>query len=189
MKIGIIGSGFVGATAAYAIMMRKGASEIVLIDRNEDKAKAGSADIRYASPFVHPVNIYAGSYKNLNHSDLIIITAGISQKPGQSRLELLQKNAEILKDILHQVMAHSSGALILIATNPVDVMTHIAVKYAEKQGHPKHKIFGTGTTLDTARFRSLLGNHIGVDPNHVHGYVIGEHGDSEVLTWSTLMTR
>lgn len=184
MKIGIIGSGFVGATAAYAIMMRKGASEIVLIDRNENKAKAEAADIRHASPFVHPVNIYAGSYKDLKFSDLIIITAGISQKPGQSRLELLQKNAEILKDILHKVMANSSGALILIATNPVDIMTHIAVKYAEKQGFPEHKIFGTGTTLDTARFRSLLGNHIGVDPNHVHGYVIGEHGDSEVLTWS-----
>lgn len=184
MKLGIIGSGFVGATTAYAIMLKGGASEIVLIDKNKERAEAEAADIRHASPFVHHIRVYAGDYSDLKGSTMVIITAGISQKPGQTRLELLNQNAEILKEILDQVIHYTKDSLILIATNPVDLMTHIASKYAQKHGIKEQKVIGTGTTLDTARFRTLLGDHLEVDPGHVHGYVIGEHGDSEVLTWS-----
>ena len=184
MKLAIIGSGFVGATAAYAIMLKGGASEIVLIDKNKERAEAEAADIRHASPFVHHIRVYAGDYSDLKGSTMVIITAGISQKPGQTRLELLNQNAEILKEILDQVIHYTKDSLILIATNPVDLMTHIASKYAQKHGIKEQKVIGTGTTLDTARFRTLLGDHLEVDPGHVHGYVIGEHGDSEVLTWS-----
>jgi L-lactate dehydrogenase len=184
MKLAVIGSGFVGATAAYAIMLKGGASEIVLIDKNKERAEAEAADIRHASPFVHHIRVYAGDYSDLKGSTMVIITAGISQKPGQTRLELLNQNAEILKEILDQVIHYTKDSLILIATNPVDLMTHIASKYAQKHGIKEQKVIGTGTTLDTARFRTLLGDHLEVDPGHVHGYVIGEHGDSEVLTWS-----
>jgi L-lactate dehydrogenase len=186
MKLGIVGSGFVGATAAYAIMLKGGASEIVLIDKNKERAEAEAADIRHASPFVHHVKVYAGDYSDLKDTTMVIVTAGISQKPGQTRLELMNQNAAILRDIMDHIIYYASDSLILIATNPVDIMTHIASKYAQDKGLDPNKVIGTGTTLDTARFRTLLGDHLGVDPAHVHGYVIGEHGDSEVLTWSII---
>jgi L-lactate dehydrogenase len=186
MKAGIIGSGLVGATAAFSIMMTNAANEIILIDKNHDKAKAEAADIRHASPFSHPVNIYAGDYADLKNADVVVITAGLSQKPGQTRLDLLNKNAAIMKDIVERVISQAPDSLLLIATNPVDAMTHLAAKYAMEQGVPSNRVIGTGTTLDTARFRSLLGVQLGVDPQHVHGYVVGEHGDSEVLTWSII---
>jgi len=186
MKLAIIGSGFVGATAAYAIMLKGGASEIVLIDKNKERAEAEAADIRHASPFVHHVKVYAGDYSDLKNTTMVIITAGVSQKPGQTRLDLLNQNAAILRDIMDQIIYYTNDSLILVATNPVDIMTHIASKYAQDKGIEAKKVIGTGTTLDTARFRTLLGDHLGVDPAHVHGYVIGEHGDSEVLTWSII---
>jgi L-lactate dehydrogenase len=186
MKLGIIGSGFVGSTAAYAIMLRGGASEIILIDKNHQRAEAEAADIRHASPFVHHVKVYAGDYSDLKGATMVIITAGMAQKPGQSRLDLMNKNASILKSIMDNVIQYAPESLMLIATNPVDIMTHLAAKYAEQKGLSRSKVFGTGTTLDTARFRTLLGDYLGVDPAHVHGYVIGEHGDSEVLTWSII---
>ena len=186
MKLGIIGSGFVGSTAAYAIMLRGGASEIILIDKNKERAEAEAADIRHASPFVHHVEVHAGDYSDLKGSSMVIITAGVAQKPGQSRLKLMNKNASILKDIMDNVIGYAPDALMLIATNPVDIMTHLAAKHAGKKGISPLRVFGTGTTLDTARFRTLLGDYMDVDPAHVHGYVIGEHGDSEVLTWSII---
>jgi L-lactate dehydrogenase len=186
MKVGIIGSGMVGATAAFSIMMRNAANEIILIDKNHQRAEAEAADIRHASPFAHPVNIYAGDYADLENADVVVITAGISQKPGQTRLDLLNKNAMILKDITNKVISKAPETLLLVATNPVDIMTHLVSHYAQNQGIPTSKVIGTGTTLDTARFRSLLGMQMGVDPQNVHGYVIGEHGDSEVLTWSII---
>lgn len=184
MKLGIIGTGFVGSTAAYAIMLRGGAREIILIDKNKERAEAEAADIRHASPFVHHVKVYAGDYSDLKGATMVVITAGVAQKPGQSRLDLMNKNAAILKDIMDKVIHYAPDSLMLIATNPVDIMTHLATKHAENKGIPPLRVFGTGTTLDTARFRTLLGDHMEVDPAHVHGYVIGEHGDSEVLTWS-----
>jgi len=184
MKIGIIGSGFVGATAAYAIVMRGAATDVVLVDINRQRAEAEAADILHAVPFVHPVNVKAGDYPDLDGSGIVIITAGVAQKPGETRLQLLERNAAILKQIVPQVLEHAPDAVLVITTNPVDVMTHLAARFAAEYNVPSRRVLGSGTTLDTARFRALLGTHLGVDAHHVHGYVIGEHGDSEVLTWS-----
>ncbi|MGC9356964.1 MAG: L-lactate dehydrogenase [Anaerolineae bacterium] len=184
MKIGIIGSGFVGATAAYAMVLQRVASDIVLVDIDRERAEAEAADISHAVPFVHAVDVYAGDYEDLSGSKVVIITAGASQKPGESRLDLLNKNAAILGKIVPQVLENAPDTILLMTTNPVDIMTHVAAQYAADFDVPSTRVLGSGTTLDTARFRSLLGNHLGVDPQHVHGYVIGEHGDSEVLTWS-----
>jgi len=184
MKIGIAGSGFVGATAAYALVMRGVATEVVLVDVNQKRAQAEAADILHAVPFVHPVEVMAGEYADLAGSGVVIITAGVAQKPGETRLQLMERNAVILRQIVPQVIEHAPQAILIITTNPVDVMTHLATKIAADYGIPSHRIMGSGTTLDTARFRALLGTRLGVDPQHVHGYVIGEHGDSEVLTWS-----
>lgn len=186
MKVGIIGSGMVGATSAYAIMMRKAASEIVLIDKDEKRAIAEAADILHAVPFVHATEIYAGSFSDLKDAKIIVIAAGANQKPGETRLMLLERNASILNEIIPNALNTSPNAILLIATNPVDVITHLSAKIAFKYGVPHTRVIGSGTTLDTARFRTLLGNHVGVDPQHVHGYVIGEHGDSEVITWSNI---
>lgn len=186
MKVGIIGSGLVGATSAYALVMTKAASEIVLIDANEKRARAEAADIRHAVPFTHATDVYAGSYSDLKDATVIIIAAGASQKPGETRLMLFEKNAAILNQIIPQALAAAPEAIFLIATNPVDIITQIATSIAGQHGVPSYRVLGSGTTLDTARFRALIGNHAGVDPQHVHGYVIGEHGDSEVLTWSNI---
>lgn len=184
MKVGIVGSGFVGATAAYAIVMRGVATDVVLVDVNKKRAQAEAADILHAVPFVHPVEVAAGEYADLAGAGIVIITAGVAQKPGETRLQLMERNASILRQIIPQVLAHAPEALLVITTNPVDVMTHLATQIAAEHGIPARRVMGSGTTLDTARFRALLGAHLGVDPQHVHGYVIGEHGDSEVLTWS-----
>jgi L-lactate dehydrogenase len=184
VKIGIIGSGMVGATSAYAIMMLKAASEIVLVDANEKRAVAEAQDIQHAVPFAHATDIYAGTFGDLVGAKIVVIAAGASQKPGETRLMLMERNAAILHDIISKTIAVNPRVVFLIATNPVDIITHICASIANKFGIPSTKIIGSGTTLDTARFRTLLGNHIGVDSQNVHGYVIGEHGDSEVITWS-----
>jgi L-lactate dehydrogenase len=184
MKIGIIGSGLVGSTAAYAMVMRGVGREIVLVDRNTARAQAEADDILHAVPFAHPLQIVAGDYTALAGSRVVVITAGTAQKPGETRLQLLERNAAILQDIVHNVLTNAPEAVLVVVTNPVDVMTHLAARYAVEFGVPKTRVVGSGTTLDTARFRALLGRHLGVDSQHVHGYVVGEHGDSEVLTWS-----
>lgn len=186
MKVGIIGSGMVGATSAYAIMLRKAASDIVLIDINKKRAIAEAQDILHAVPFASAANIYAGDYKDLKDVKIVIITAGASQKPGETRLQLMERNASIMSDIISNVVKYNPNPVFLIATNPVDIITHICVSIAKEFGISPSRIIGTGTTLDTARFRALLGNYAGVDPQNVHAYVIGEHGDSEVLTWSNI---
>ncbi len=186
MKVGIIGSGMVGATSAYAIMMRKAASDIVLIDANEKRAVAEAQDIMHAVPFVAATDIHAGSYEDLKDAKVVVIAAGANQKPGETRLMLMEKNASIMKDIISHTAAVNPNVIFLVATNPVDIITHICIEIGKEFGIPSTKIIGSGTTLDTARFRSLLGSHIGVDPQHVHAYVVGEHGDSEVLCWSNV---
>jgi len=184
MKVGVVGSGLVGATSAYALVMAGVGSEIVLVDKNTIRAEAEASDILHAVPFAHRTRVYAGDYKGLQGSRVVIIAAGVNQKPGESRPELLGRNAAVFDEVVPRVLVHASDALLLIVTNPVDVMTHLAAERAAKYGVPSSRVIGSGTTLDTARFRALLGRFFGVDPHHVHGYVVGEHGDSEVLTWS-----
>ena len=184
MKIGIVGSGFVGATAAYALVMSGVGREIVLVDMNEKRAQAEADDILHAVPFAHPLTIRAGGYPDLADSRVVIMSAGVGQKPGESRLHLLERNAAVFKSVIPQIYQYAPEAILIVATNPVDVMTHIAARFAADYGVPSYRVIGSGTTLDTARFRALLGQYVGVDSTHVHGYVVGEHGDSEVLTWS-----
>lgn len=184
MKVGIVGSGFVGATAAYALVMQGVGREVVLVDRNTGRALAEADDIRHAVPFSHPLEVRAGDYEDLVGSRVVVLCAGVGQKPGETRLQLLERNAAIFREVVPQVFQHAPEAILVVAANPVDVMTHLAARYAAECGIAAGRVFGSGTTLDTARFRSLLGAHCGVDSRHVHAYVIGEHGDSEVLTWS-----
>jgi L-lactate dehydrogenase len=184
MKVGVVGSGFVGATAAYALVLRGVGREVVLVDKSPLRAEAEAADIRHAVPFAHPLVVRAGSFADLAGSRAVVLAAGVNQQPGETRLHLLQRNADVFREVVPAVLTHAPDAILVVATNPVDVMTHLAAKLAADRGVPAGRVFGSGTTLDTARFRSLLGDHCGVDPHHVHAYVIGEHGDSEVLTWS-----
>jgi L-lactate dehydrogenase len=186
MKIGIIGSGAVGATTAYAMVMRGIGREIVLVDRNATRAQAEADDILHAVPFAHPLHVRAGDYADLHGSAAIIITAGVGQRPGETRLQLLERNSAVFREVVPKVLSSAPDAVLIVATNPVDIMTHLAARYAADYGVPRHRVIGSGTTLDTARFRALLGRHLGVDSQHVHAYVLGEHGDSEVLAWSAV---
>jgi L-lactate dehydrogenase len=184
MKVGVVGSGFVGSTAAYALVMRGVGREIVLVDKNSARAVAEADDIRHAVPFAHPLEIRAGDYGDLAGCKAVVLCAGVGQKPGETRLQLLKRNAAVFREVVPSVLKQAPDAVVIVASNPVDVMTHVAAQFASELGIPPGRVFGSGTTLDTARFRTLLGTHCGVDPHHVHGHVIGEHGDSEVLTWS-----
>jgi L-lactate dehydrogenase len=183
-KIGIVGAGFVGATAAYALVMRGIGSELVLVDLNQARARAEADDISHAVPFAHPIRVSAGEYSELADSTVVIITAGVGQKPGETRLQLLGRNAAIFQSVVPEVLKYAPDAVLVVASNPVDIMTHLTARFAAEYGVPSTRVVGSGTTLDTARFRALLSNHLGVAANNVHGYVLGEHGDSEVLAWS-----
>jgi L-lactate dehydrogenase len=182
MKIGIIGCGFVGSSAAYAMVLQGVANEILLIDLNKDLARAQAEDILHATPFSHPVRLEAGEYGDLRGSTLVILACGVAQQPGESRLQLLGRNIKVFQQVVPQVLATAPEALLLIASNPVDLITEMVTKIS---GLPSSRVFGSGTILDTARFRTLLGDYYGVAPHSVHANVIGEHGDSEVLTWSS----
>jgi L-lactate dehydrogenase len=184
MKTGIVGSGFVGATAAYALVMRGVGRRIVLVDQNQARAEAEADDLLHAVPFANPLEITAGDYTELAGCKVVIVSAGVGQKPGETRLQLLGRNAQVFKQVIPNILQHAPEAVLLIATNPVDVMTHVAARYAEDFGVPSSRVIGSGTTLDTARLRSLIGRHLSVDSPHIHAYVLGEHGDSEVIPWS-----
>ena len=184
MKIGIVGCGMVGSTSAYALVVKGVGREIVLVDVNCTRAEAEANDIYHAVPFAHPLTIRAGDYCDLGDSRVVVIAGGVAQKPGETRLELLKRNADVFHEIVPAVLRHAPDAVLLVVTNPVDIMTHLAAQFASDFGVPPSRVIGSGTTLDTARFRALLGRHFDVDPQHVHAYVIGEHGDSEVLAWS-----
>jgi L-lactate dehydrogenase len=181
LKIGIVGTGHVGSTAAYSLVLQGVGSELVLIDQNRLLAEAHVMDILHATPFSHPVHLYSGDFSDLDGADLVILAAGVGQLPGETRMQLLQRNAAIFVDIVPRVMQYASEAVLLVATNPLDIMTQITTKLA---GLPAGRVIGTGTILDTARFRALLGELYKVSPNSIHAYVLGEHGDSEVLIWS-----
>lgn len=184
MKVGVVGTGMVGSTAAYALVMRGVGREIVMVDINRERAQAEADDIFHAVPFAHSLRVTAGGYADLAGSQVVILAAGVSMVPGESRLQLLGRNAGIFRQVVPSVLEHAPDAILVVATNPVDVMTYMAARYAGEHGVPPTRVLGSGTTLDTARFRVLLGRHLGVDPQHIHSYVVGEHGDSEVLTWS-----
>ncbi len=184
MKIGIVGSGLVGSTAAYALVMQGVGRSVVLVDRNADRARAEADDLRHAVPFAHPLEVSAGDYADLAGCRVVLLCAGVAQKPGETRLHLLQRNAAVFRAAVPAIVAHAPEAVIVVATNPVDVMTHLAARIAAESGVAGGRVIGSGTMLDTARFRSLIGAYCGVDPHHVHAHVLGEHGDSEVLTWS-----
>jgi L-lactate dehydrogenase len=183
-KVGVVGAGMVGSASAFAMVMRGVGREIVLVDVNRARAEAEANDIFHAVPFAHPMTVRAGSYADLENAYVVVIAGGVAQKPGETRLQLLQRNADVFKQIVPAVIQAAPDALLLVVTNPVDIMTHVAARCAAEYGVATSRVLGSGTTLDTARFRALLGRHFDVDPQYVHGYVIGEHGDSEVLVWS-----
>ncbi|HVO47211.1 MAG TPA: L-lactate dehydrogenase [Steroidobacteraceae bacterium] len=184
MKIGIVGCGMVGSTSAFALVMSGVGREIVLVDLNRTRAQAEANDIYHAVPFAHPLQVRAGEYPDLAGARLVVLSGGIAQKPGETRLQLLQRNADVFRQMVPSVLCQAPEAVLLIVTNPVDIMTHLAARFAAEFGVPATRVIGSGTTLDTARFRALVGRHFDVDPQHIHGYVVGEHGDSEVLAWS-----
>ncbi|MEM8861592.1 MAG: L-lactate dehydrogenase, partial [Chloroflexota bacterium] len=173
------------STAAYALVMSGVGRDIVLVDLDHKRAAAEAEDIYHAVPFAHSLTVRAGNYSDLEGARVVIMAAGVGQKPGESRLSLLERNSAVFQAVIPQIFQHAPDAILVVATNPVDVMTHVSAKIAAEMGIPSHRIIGSGTTLDTARYRALLSTHLGVDANHIHGYVIGEHGDSEVLTWSS----
>ncbi|CCU79143.1 L-lactate dehydrogenase [Halanaerobium saccharolyticum subsp. saccharolyticum DSM 6643] len=180
-KIAVIGAGGVGATTAYALMVQGVGSEIVLIDLNKDKAEGEAMDLRHGASFVNPVDIYAGDYEDLADAKLIIITAGAAQKPGETRLDLIKKNTGIFKKIIPSITKYNKDGILLVVTNPVDILTYLTYKISD---FPANRVLGSGTVLDSSRFRSLLSKNCGVAASNVHGYIIGEHGDSEVPVWS-----
>lgn len=181
MKVGVVGAGMVGGSAAFALALSGIASEIVLVDANERLAGAQAEDIAHAVPFHSATKVSAGPYEMLAGAHVVIVAAGVSQKPGESRLALLERNAAVFRSVVGSILHAVADPILLIASNPVDVMTDIATRLS---GLSPNRVIGSGTILDTARFRSLLGRHLGISPQSVHAYVLGEHGDSEVLTWS-----
>lgn len=182
-KIGIVGAGLVGSTAAYAVVLGNLAGEVVLVDRNQARARAEAKDIKHATPFSHPSRVYAGDYQDLAGSQLVIIAAGVNQKPGETRTALIGRNAEVFAEVVPKVVRAAPEAVLVVATNPVDVLTHLAYVVS---GLPPGRVIGSGTTLDTARLRALVGERAEVSSHNVHGYVLGEHGDTEMVAWSTV---
>ena len=181
-KAAIIGCGFVGSASAFALMQSGLFSEMVLIDLNKSKAEGEALDISHGMPFAHPVNIYAGDYKDLADASIIILSAGANQKPGETRLDLGKKNIIVFKNIISEITKYNRDAILLIVTNPVDILTYASVKLS---GFPENRVIGTGTVLDTARLKQILGSRLSVDPRTVHAFIIGEHGDSEIAAWSS----
>ena len=180
-KIGLVGTGLVGSSFAYALMIRRVASELVLVDANSEKALGEAMDLNHGLSFTRPMKITAGGFSDLAGAHAVVIAAGASQKPGETRLDLLARNAAIFRDIVPQVVKHNPDGIIVIATNPVDILTYVSL---EVSGLPPGKVIGSGTILDTSRFRFLLGQYYQVDTRSVHAYIIGEHGDSELPVWS-----
>ena len=181
-KVTIIGAGSVGATVAYTLVAQGTVSEIVLIDVNEAKAQGEALDIRQATPYLHPVKIHCGTYEDAAGSDIVIVTSGVGRKPGQSRIDLTQINVNILKSIAPQIVKHAPDALYLFVANPVDILTYVFCKIT---GVPRNRVIGSGCTLDSIRLRTKLSELYSVNQKQVHAYVLGEHGDSSFVAWST----
>jgi L-lactate dehydrogenase len=180
-RIVIIGTGAVGSTTAYTLLLRGRMDELVLIDVNHKKAVGDALDMCHGLPFVDKTDVWAGTYEDCRDADIIIITAGAAQKPGESRVDLLKRNVAIFESITSEVLQYNTHGILLIASNPVDIMSYFTWK---KSGWPERRIIGSGTLLDSARFRYLIGDKMHIDPRSVHAHIIGEHGDSELPLWS-----
>lgn len=181
-KIVLVGTGMVGMTYAYAMLNQNGCDEMVLIDINKEKTIGESMDLNHGLPFApSAMKIYAGDYSDCSNADIVVICAGVAQKPGESRLNLLNRNAAVFKTIIDPIVKSGFNGIFLVATNPVDIMTYITRKIS---GFPAKQVIGSGTTLDTARLRFLVGKYFDINPRNIHAYVIGEHGDSEFVPWS-----
>jgi len=182
MKIGIVGCGFVGSSGAFAIALEGKANDLILVDLNADLARAHAEDILHATPFSQPVRVAAGDYPMLKGADIVVLACGVGQKPGETRLQLLERNVQIFQNVVPRVLEYAPETILLIVSNPVDIMTEVVTKISNL---PPKRVIGSGTILDTARFRTLLAEHLNIAPHSVHAYVLGEHGDSEVLAWSS----
>jgi L-lactate dehydrogenase len=182
-RVGIIGAGNVGMAAAFALFVQKNCSEIVLVDVDDSRTRGEALDLMHGQAYVGRIIVQAGDYADLAGCQIVVVTAGTSQKPGESRLDLLNRNARIFRSIAEGLDKYAPEAIVIVASNPVDVLTVIMQRLSNR---PHHRVIGTGTMLDTSRFRSLLGEYYGVSPRSVHGYILGEHGDSEFAAWSTL---
>ena len=182
MKVGIVGAGQVGSTAAYALVLSGSATDIVLVDINEALARAQAEDILHATPLSNPVRVSWGGSQALAESDVVILACGVTQVPGETRLHLLDRNKRIFETVTREVAQKAPRAILIVASNPVDVMTYFVIR---EGGADSSKVIGSGTILDTARCRALLGEHLGISPQSIHMHVLGEHGDSEVLVWSS----
>lgn len=180
-KVAVIGCGFVGSSSAFALMQSGLFSEMVLIDADTKRAEGEAMDISHGISFARPMQIYAGNYDDITDAAIIVITAGANQKPDETRLDLIKKNAAIMKSIVGEIKKRDFGGILLIVSNPVDILTLIALK---ESGYPSNRVIGSGIVLDTGRFKYLLGEHLDVDSRSVHAFIIGEHGDSELAAWS-----
>ena len=172
-KVAIVGCGFVGSATAFTLMQSELFTEMVLIDVDRDRAEGEALDIAHGMPFAGPMNIYAGDYDDAADAAIIIVTAGANQQPGETRLDLVHKNVRIFKSIIPELAQRDYQGILLVVSNPVDILTHVALKLS---GMPEYRVIGSGTVLDTARFKYILGEHLGVDPRNVHARIIGEHG-------------
>ncbi len=183
MKVGIVGCGFVGSSGAFAIALEGKANELILVDLNAELAQAHAEDILHATPFSEPIRVAAGDYPMLKGAAMVVLACGVGQKPGESRLQLLQRNVKVFQNVVPRILEYAPETILLIVSNPVDIMTQMVTQIS---GLPSQRVIGSGTILDTARFRTLLAEHLDLAPHSVHAYVLGEHGDSEVLAWSTV---
>lgn len=182
MKVGIIGTGFVGSTTAYTLVIKALAQEIVLIDLNEEKAEAEALDVLHAAAMNAPADVYFGNYKDLKQADIVVLTVDSQKEINADRLELLESNTKIMEKIVPEIVKHAPNCIILIATNPVDVITKVVLNLSK---FPPERIIGSGTLLDSARFRAIIGQRLGLCPQSIHAYVLGEHGSSSLISWST----
>ena len=181
-KAAIIGCGFVGSSTAFALMQSGLFSEMILIDADADRAEGEALDISHGTPFARPMKIYAGTYQDISDAAVIIITAGANQKPDETRLDLVNKNTKIMRSVISEIMKHGCEGILLVVSNPVDILTYEALKIS---GLPKNRVIGSGTVLDTGRLKSELAEHLGIDSRSIHAFIIGEHGDSEIAAFSS----
>ena len=181
-KVAVIGCGFVGAASAFALLESGLFSEMVLIDVDAERAEGEALDISHGMAFASPMSIYAGTYDDIADAGVIVVTAGVGQKPGETRIDLVHRNVEVFRGIMGEIRARHCGGILLVVSNPVDVLTYAAIRLS---GMPESRVIGSGTVLDTARLKQIIGERLEVDPRNVHARILGEHGDSEIIAWSS----